>query len=383
MLTRLAVRNFKLFDEVDIELGSRVVLVGPNNSGKTTVLQALALWSVGIRRWVEKRGMGNVPQERAGVTINRRDLIALPIPSANLLWRDLHVRLRGKEDGQSRTKNVLIDLEVDGIAAGQVWHTAREFVYANEESFYCRSKVGPGGTRLEVPKALKEIGFEHYLQAEQTGWVLYLEGSTDLSILKAFAEKLRHKAREVLDRAYVHYVGNQPQRARDHFYGLREAKPDLVGIALYDRRDRPLSSDERLTQLAWRRREIECYLCRRDVLLSYARRLGTDQSGPLFADTAEDAMARAIDEVEHALKTLGKPDPWSADCKVSDDFLDPVFCTFFQAMGLPEGTMRKTDFHTLAPLVEVRAIDPEVTEKLDAIVTVARRARPTGQGGST
>ena len=35
----------------------------------------------------------------------------------------------------------------------------------------------------QVVKSLKEIGFEQYYQAEQTGWVLYLEGSTDLAIL--------------------------------------------------------------------------------------------------------------------------------------------------------------------------------------------------------
>ena len=46
MLTRLIIQNFKLFDRVDIELGDRVVFVGPNNSGKTSALQALALWNV-------------------------------------------------------------------------------------------------------------------------------------------------------------------------------------------------------------------------------------------------------------------------------------------------------------------------------------------------
>ncbi len=34
MLTRLTIRNFKRFDKVDIELGSPVVFIGPNNSGK-------------------------------------------------------------------------------------------------------------------------------------------------------------------------------------------------------------------------------------------------------------------------------------------------------------------------------------------------------------
>jgi len=69
MLTKLTIRNFKLFSEVAIDLADRVVFVGPNNSGKTSALQALALWNAGVRRWVEKRGEGNVPKERAGVTI--------------------------------------------------------------------------------------------------------------------------------------------------------------------------------------------------------------------------------------------------------------------------------------------------------------------------
>ena len=58
MLTRLAIRNFKLFDKVELELGDRVVLIGPNNAGKTTALQALALWDIGLKRWLEKRGAG-------------------------------------------------------------------------------------------------------------------------------------------------------------------------------------------------------------------------------------------------------------------------------------------------------------------------------------
>ena len=49
MLTRLKLRNFKQFDDADIELGKSVVFIGPNNSGKTSALQALALWDVGLR----------------------------------------------------------------------------------------------------------------------------------------------------------------------------------------------------------------------------------------------------------------------------------------------------------------------------------------------
>ncbi len=91
----------------------------------------------------------------------------------------------------------------------------------------------------------------HNLQSEQTGWVLYLEGSTDLEILRGFAERLGHPAGEVLQRPFVKYV-QQPQKARDHFYGLQEAKPDLRGMLLLDRQDRELLTGDILREYAWK-----------------------------------------------------------------------------------------------------------------------------------
>ena len=55
MLTKLTIRNFKRFEEVELELGNPVVFIGPNNSGKTSALQALALWDIGLKRWNERR----------------------------------------------------------------------------------------------------------------------------------------------------------------------------------------------------------------------------------------------------------------------------------------------------------------------------------------
>ena len=172
MLTRLAIRNFKLFDEVELELGDRVVLIGPNNAGKTTALQALALWDIGLKRWMERRGSGEVPAKRPGVTINRRDLIAVPVPAANLLWRDLHVRSGRREGGRTRTSNVLVEIVVDGVgraggsrtlqppvsdsatasrASAGGWSCGLEFDYANEESFYCRPLRLDAERRMAVP----------------------------------------------------------------------------------------------------------------------------------------------------------------------------------------------------------------------------------------
>lgn len=159
MLTRIKVRNFKRLDEADIELGDMVVLIGPNNPGKSSALQALALWSVGLTRWTERRGGRSAPERRPGVTINRRDLIAMPVPDANLLWRNLHVRDVSRVSGTPQTRNVRVDITVAGVTAGEQWECGLEFDYANAESIYCRPlRLGDDARpdRMPVPDAAGE-----------------------------------------------------------------------------------------------------------------------------------------------------------------------------------------------------------------------------------
>src|SRR6201987_1258762 len=122
MLTNLRIRNFKRLEDVEIELGKTVVFIGPNNSGKTTALQALALWEIGLRRWIEKRSAKDIPEKRPGITINRRQLIAVPVPDANLLWRNLRIRAVQKIiNGKPDTRNIRIDILVSGVTDDKAW----------------------------------------------------------------------------------------------------------------------------------------------------------------------------------------------------------------------------------------------------------------------
>ena len=570
MLTKLICRNFKNFGEVEIELGNPVVFIGPNNSGKTTALQALALWEIGLKRWNENRKGKTNPEKRPGVAINRLDLISLPVPEARLLWRDLRVRDVERVEGKQRTQNVRIDIIVEGVTDGKDWQCGFEFDYANQESFYCRplrtaevngkvsdrmpvpeeaggisvaflppmsgltaneTRLDPGainvrigegrtaevlrnlcyqasqdpktwkllceqivklfGVKLDRPnynpgraeitmsyreesnvsldisssgrglqqtllllayiaahpravllldepdahleilrqrqiyqvltdlamehgnqivaashsevvlkaavkredaviaflgkphrindrgsqllKSLIDFDFEQYYQAQQRGWVLYLEGSTDLSILQAFAEKLDHPAEKILQSPYTYDISNRQGKAHKHFYALREAKPDLVGFCLLDRITGQLQQVPGLITYAWQRREIENYIVpTQRVLIDWVRNAA---GGPLFSDIWATTMETIIVEIEKARVTLRQESPWSSDIKVTDDFLDPLFEVFFEKLELPN-IMRKSNYYTLVQYLSPEQIDPEVIEVLDTILEVANKAVP-------
>lgn len=228
----------------------------------------------------------------------------------------------------------------------------------------------------QVLKALKRIGFDQYYLAEQTGWVLYLEGSTDLAILQKFAKTLGHEAAELLKRPFYCYVGNHVEKAYDHFYGLREAYPRFGGVAIFDRLDKPLMKKPELEQMMWQRRELENYLCMEEVLLAYARGQRYDDLFSVAESSRrEKAMKESIKEIGEAIERLHYCEPWSPDIKASDTFLDPLFTAYFKKLEM-DNLLLKNDYHVLADLVPKDKIDPEIIEKLDAIVAIAERAKP-------
>lgn len=165
MITRIQIKNFKKLHDVDIELGKAVVFIGQNNSGKTTALQALALWEIGLKKWNEKRKDRSSPEKRPAVTINRNDLISIPIPYLKLLWHDMRIsNFKGFSDKAKKSKptseRIKIDITVDGITNGKPWSCGFEFEYANDESFYCRPlrlSEGKQPQRMSVPIESSDI----------------------------------------------------------------------------------------------------------------------------------------------------------------------------------------------------------------------------------
>ncbi len=212
----------------------------------------------------------------------------------------------------------------------------------------------------QIVKALTTIGFEQYLLAAQQKRVIYLEGCTDLFILTAWAKLLNHPLLPYLtDHPFIKYVANNPMAARHHFYGLKEAVPDLKGVALYDRLEQQLQSSD-LKEISWTRREIENYLPIPAVVERYIVQQGGEVS--LIQELMNDYMPPI------AKKDL--TESWWFDTKMSDDFLDKVFRQYFRLKKQPVSLMTKSNYYELAALAQPEELDQEVTEKLEVILSV-------------
>jgi len=140
MITKISINNFKKIEKICFDVNAPLVLIGPNNSGKTSILQAITLWEAGLKKWAAQKATkgGKNNGKRQGVSINRKDLISLPVPSAKLLWHNLNTHRVVRAEGKPITDYIFLDIKVEGIEQGEKWIGAFEFYYANEESFYCR-----------------------------------------------------------------------------------------------------------------------------------------------------------------------------------------------------------------------------------------------------
>ena len=89
------IENFKVFSgKLHIDLGHPAVLIGPNNAGKTSVIQALSLWSRGVRAWYEKKGEPRKKEKRERISagINRLNILDVPVSETRFFWSGTRVR---------------------------------------------------------------------------------------------------------------------------------------------------------------------------------------------------------------------------------------------------------------------------------------------------
>lgn len=512
LLHYLEIENFKRFGERQrIELDHPAVLIGPNNCGKTSAIQAIALWAQAVQTWYDAR-RDSTAKERTATSINRLNIVAVPVQRTRFFWSNAQVR-KGSKDipllitvgiefkgevhpltmrfrnqgdelvyctpddasmahmdllayaaslrvellypmsgldteepvlqpgrvdvllGQGRTADVLrnLCLAVAGASTddwkritslmrrlfnielslpeettrGSIMLAYRQpgvkealdissagrgmlqmllvfaYLYSHKRSVLLvdepdahleilrqkqvyvllRDIASENGSQVvlvthsevildealdnnltlllegrtddlagkpDIRNALKHFGAEHYVKARERGYVLYVEGGTDIDMLRALANRLEHPVAKIWDeRINTFYVqNNYPQQdsdaelerveggfgvtPRDHFKGLRSLLDGLQGLAILDndghaRQDK----DEGALKIRyWRRYETENYFITPDLLRRYAR--AQYPVDDLFAQDTRTTIEETLKAVVTELAFDGNPSDYDA-----------------------------------------------------------------------
>lgn len=145
MITRVIIRNFKRFEEQEFgDLGSLHLLVGQNNSGKSTLLQALAIWSFCIEQFRMSARSG----ERA-IEITLPNFTPLPLPEFRLLWLNKterkYTQLSDPASGKMKRVQEFIRIELDvewQTRVGTSHQFRVELRYQTRQTVYARPVGG-------------------------------------------------------------------------------------------------------------------------------------------------------------------------------------------------------------------------------------------------
>ncbi len=262
--------------------------------------------------------------------------------------------------------------------------------------------------KKDIRDTLKHFGADHYVKARERGYVLYVEGGTDLDMLRALAERLDHPVAALWDeRINSFYVqNNYPVQSleselerveggfgitpKEHFFALRNLVPGLQGIAILDNdgQNRQPFQDGGLNLVYWKRYEAENYFITPDVLKRFA--LAHYQSTDLLGGFREEIeavvgqliLARIFDNVDADFQTYSTSTPevarllWEAKTerlKLSD-FAEEFFRRLADKLSHPM-ILRKGELHRLVIHAEPNNIPVEVKEKLDLLQGHFKAAR--------
>ena len=137
MITRLTLHNFKSIEEQTYEFTQFDILIGRNNSGKSTVLQALAIWQFCIDEFRRVQRGGNT-----GKQVVLPNFTALPVPEFNLLWHEKTDRRYPMKDGARKQEFILIEIDVTWIAKDGKHSFGVKLRYSSPQTIYAIPSEG-------------------------------------------------------------------------------------------------------------------------------------------------------------------------------------------------------------------------------------------------
>ena len=264
--------------------------------------------------------------------------------------------------------------------------------------------------KQDIRNSLKHFGADHYVKARERGYVLYVEGGTDIDMLRALAERLQHPVAKIWDeRINSFYVQNnyplqdwdaELERVeggfgltpREHFNGLRNLLPELQGLAILDNdgQKRQERNEGALKIRYWRRYEAENYFITPELLRRYAYQqypaddLFTQQTRAAIDEALAETLRDEVfsgSQADYETWATSPPDAarlvWEA--RTEHRKLSTVAESFFRRLAQKLGggiLLTKGELHRLVPHAELTpAAEMEVREKLDLLQQLFEQAR--------
>ena len=225
--------------------------------------------------------------------------------------------------------------------------------------------VADGIEQAALVNVLKVLDNEEMVlvqEAENPG-ILYVEGRTDISILREWARVLDHRLHSFLEKPFwkpsVYDTQDQGKgiETGDHFEALKLVRGDVKGIELHDSDGRELEPgtlNSGLERIFWKRCEIESYLIHPEAIVRFAESVGGEATAgkvrEYIRNTFPPAVLKAPLEDESHIFLTGT--------KAKD-----VLSTVLSKAGIYEAS----DYSQIAALMKKEEIHPEVVEKLDKI----------------
>ncbi|MEQ1907924.1 MAG: AAA family ATPase [Vicinamibacterales bacterium] len=219
-------------------------------------------------------------------------------------------------------------------------------------------------------ESLRVLSNDDIMRALPAPGVLYLEGHTDLEILRAFARVLNHPAERVLTPNLFWKPtvadtrsGGAGIKARDHYDALSMVRA-LPGLEIVDGDSHPGIQSTPITgaglqRRRWRRYEIESYLVHPNAL----ERFVTNAVGPAAAaQHVTDLRAYLTSNLPPAIlqDPLGQH-PYLDTIKARERIIPPAL----NAAGLPN--LPYTRYHEIAAAMLPQEVHTDVVQMLDDI----------------
>jgi hypothetical protein len=297
------------------------------------------------------------------LNIRPATVLLLDEPDAHLhviLQDSIYAELRAVAERQRSQLVIATHSEViiDSVDPRELWvvlQSARPLAEDTEKS--------------SLIKSLRVLSNIDIMLAREAEGILYLEGHTDLDILRAWAKALGHRSADLLKRVFWKptvwetRTGADGIQARDHYDALKLVREDLPGLVLLDGDTRAPSTPitgKGLQRLRWNRYEIENYLVHPEALKRFVeQKVGVDAADPHLED-----LQRHFEETYPPafLKNPLKDTPYIKNTKARTDLLPPAL----DAAGLPG--FPYTSYYEIAAVMKPEEIHPEVVEKLDLIM---------------